>query len=139
MYLKEAFLLYDQDHDGVLSVKEFKLIIAALGIPYSEEDLRDLISEIQAKRQGFIEYPIFLELMANKLESIPSEEQILKAFREFDKENTGFISSVDLYNIITNYGIKFNEQELYEMIQDAEIDCHGRVNYEEFAILWSSL
>jgi calmodulin len=42
---------------------------------------------------GTIDFPEFLTLMARKMKDTDSEEEILEAFRVFDKEGNGFISA----------------------------------------------
>ena len=51
----------------------------------------------------------------------------------FDRDGNGLISAVELRHVMTNLGKKLTEDELDEMIREADIDGDGRhINYEEF-------
>lgn len=47
----------------------------------------------------------------------------------FDKNNDGVISSSELRRVMTNLGEKLTEEEVEDMIKEADIDGDGMVNY----------
>ena len=59
-----------------------------------------------------------------------SEEEIREAFRVFDKDGNGFISAAELRHVMTNLGEKLTDEEVDEMIREADIDGDGQVNYD---------
>jgi len=48
----------------------------------------------------------------------------------FDKNNDGLISSKELRHVMTNLGEKLSEEEVDDMIKEADLDGDGMVNYE---------
>ena len=50
--------------------------------------------------------------------------------RVFDKNNDGLISSKELRHVMTNLGEKLSEEEVDDMIKEADLDGDGMVNYE---------
>jgi calmodulin len=74
----------------------------------------------------------FLSLMARKMKSSDSEEDIREAFKVFDKDGNGFIDASELKHVMTNLGEKLTEEEVNEMIKEADTDGDGQINYEEF-------
>jgi Ca2+-binding EF-hand superfamily protein len=50
----------------------------------------------------------------------------------FDKDNDGYISAAELRHVLTNIGEKLSDEEVDEMIREADIDGDGQINYEEF-------
>eukprot|EP00961_Rhodomonas_salina_P064921 873499-Rhodomonas_salina.3 len=100
---------------------------------------------VDADGNGTIDFPEFLTLMARKMKDTDSEEEILEA-REFsdkpptramscqvfDKDGNGFISAAELRHVMTNLGEKLTDEEVDEMIREADIDGDGQINYEEF-------
>ncbi|CAM4741575.1 unnamed protein product [Rotaria magnacalcarata] len=51
-----------------------------------------------------------------------SEEEILEAFRVFDKDGNGYISADELRNVMTSLGEKLTDEEVNQMIREADID-----------------
>lgn len=51
-------------------------------------------------------------------------------FQVFDKDGNGFISAAELRHVMTNLGEKLTDEEVDEMIREADIDGDGQVNYE---------
>ena len=79
---------------------------------------------------GTIDFPEFLTMMARKMKDTDSEEEIKEAFRVFDKDGNGYISAAELRHVMTNLGEKLTDEEVDEMIKEADIDGDGQVNYE---------
>lgn len=50
----------------------------------------------------------------------------------------GFISAAELRHVMTNLGEKLTDEEVDEMIREADIDGDGQVNYEEFVKMMTS-
>jgi len=63
---------------------------------------------------------------------------ICEAFMVFDKDGNGFISAAELRHVMTNLGEKLTDEEVDEMIREADIDGDGQVNYEEFVTMMTS-
>ncbi|KAK4358468.1 hypothetical protein RND71_020697 [Anisodus tanguticus] len=61
-----------------------------------------------------------------------SEEELKEAFRVFDKDQNGFISAAELRHVMTNLGEKLTDEEVDEMIREADVDGDGQINYDEF-------
>lgn len=50
-------------------------------------------------------------------------------FRVFDKNNDGLISSTELRHVMTNLGERLSDEEVDDMIKEADSDGDGMVNY----------
>ena len=46
------------------------------------------------------------------------------------QDGNGFISAAELRHVMTNLGEKLTDEEVDEMIREADIDGDGQVNYE---------
>lgn len=89
-----------------------------------------IISFVTLIGNGTIDFPEFLTMMAKKMKDTDSEEEMREAFRVFDKDGNGFISSAELRHVMTSLGERLSEEEVNEMIREADIDGDGTVNYE---------
>ncbi len=68
--------------------------------------------------------------MTNKVRDEDSEEEIRETFRVFDKDGNGFVSPDELRYVLSNIGEKLTDEEIEEMIMDADVDGDGLINYE---------
>ena len=71
----------------------------ALGFEPKKEEVRDMISDIGKDLSSTIDYDDFLTMMTAKLSGRDSGEEIAKAFRLFDDDETGKISFKNLKRV----------------------------------------
>ncbi|CAE7835049.1 unnamed protein product [Symbiodinium sp. CCMP2592] len=122
---KEAFSLFDKDGDGTITTKELGTVMRSLGQNPTEAELQDMINEVDADGNGTIDFPEFLSLMARKMKDTDTEEELIEAFKVFDRDGNGFISAAELRHVMTNLGEKLTDEEVDEMIREADVDGTG--------------
>lgn len=157
---KEAFMLFDQDEDGTITMAELGVVMRSLGqrptgeyrapLPLlaprsrwwqgrlslvrcarcAETELRDMVNEVDQDGNGTIEFNEFLQMMSKKMKGADGEEELREAFRVFDKNKDGLISSSELRHVMTSLGEKLSDEEVDDMIREADLDGDGMVNYE---------
>lgn len=136
---KDAFVLFDKDGDGIVTTIELGTVMRSLGQNPTESELQDMINKVDADGDGCINFPEFLTMMARKMKDTDSEEEIKVAFRVFDKDGNGYISGAELRQVMTNLGEALTDEEIEEMIGEADIDGDNQVNYEEFVKMMMSM
>ena len=128
--LKETFSLFDKDGDGTITTKELGIVIRSIGKNPTEAELQD------AEGNRTIDFPEFLTLMARKMEEKAAEEVIVEAFKGICKGGNGFISTAELRRVMSNFGDEIGgmlaDEEIDEIIREADVDADGQINYEEF-------
>ena len=127
--------------DMINEVREFEKVTFLIFWNFnlgSEILLYHVILQIDVDGNGTVDFPEFLTMMARKMKDTDSEEEILEAFKVFDKDGNGFISAAELRHIMTNLGEKLTDEEVDEMIREADIDGDGQINYEEFVKMMMS-
>merc|ERR1719183_509650 len=127
---KEAFALFDSDGDGTITTKELGVVMRSLGQTPTEAELKEMIAEVDANKDGTIDFKEFLGLMSKQTKERDSQEELKEAFKVFDKDGNGFISAAELRHVMTSLGEKLTDEEVDEMIREADVDGHGQVNYE---------
>jgi len=53
----------------------------------------------------------------------------------FDSDGDGLISPKELNQILFELKLKLSEEEVYDMVEEADIDGDGFINYKEFISL----
>merc|ERR1712048_599936 len=85
----------------------------------------------QQRQEGYLDFNEFLEIMTAKMSEKDSKESIQKAFQLF-KGASGKISFEDLRAVAKELGEAMSDEELMEMIKEADKDEDGEVSEEEF-------
>jgi Ca2+-binding EF-hand superfamily protein len=84
----------------------------ALGFEPKKEEIKKMISDIDKDGSGTIDFSEFLEMMTAKMSERDSREEILKAFRLFDDDETGKISFRNLKRVAKELGENMTDEEL---------------------------
>ena len=68
--------------------------------------------------------------MHSRTTSDDPDLEMKEAFKVFDKNGDGEITSAELSHVMTNLGEKMTDEELKEMISEADLNGDGQINYE---------
>ena len=130
--IKEAFDLFDTDGSGTIDQKELKVAMRALGFESKRDEIKKMIADVDQNGSGVIEYSEFLEMMTQKMAERDPREEMIKAFRLFDDDETGKISFRNLKRVAKELGENMTDEEITEMIEEADRDGDGEISEEEF-------
>jgi len=67
----------------------------------------------------------------SKMNHVNTKEEVIEAFRIFDKQGTGFISSHEFRELLTELGEPMTPAEIDELIYEADRGS-GQVGYYQF-------
>merc|ERR1712088_164198 len=114
--LKVCFDLFDTKKVEFLSADDLGEIMRAMGFRPTEEELKELLAEIDEDGSGEIEFGEFSQLCAKFLIEEPDDEtmkaELKEAFRVYDKEANGFITTDQLRGLIGELLAPLTEEEL---------------------------
>ena len=130
--IKEAFDLFDTDGLGKIDAKELKVAMRALGFETKKEEIRRIILDMDRDGTGCIEYQDFLDLMTIKMQDRDPVEEMRKAFKLFLDDDGEKISLRHLKRVARELGENMNDDELQEMIDEADRDGDGEISEEDF-------
>ena len=91
-----------------------------------------MIADVDTNGSGVIDYNEFLDMMTQKMAERDPREEMLKAFRLFDDDETGKISFRNLKRVAKELGENMTDDEIQEMIEEADRDGDGEISEEEF-------
>ncbi|XP_052805415.1 calmodulin-A-like isoform X1 [Mya arenaria] len=135
---REAFSLFDKDGDGMITTQELGTVLKSLCQKPTDNELKDMINEVDLDGNGTIDFDEFLAMMTNKMIEGDNEDELRGTFRVFDKDGNGYISAAELGKVMANLGEKLTDEEVDEMVKEADMDGDGQVNYEEFVFMMPS-
>ncbi|EDW32553.1 GL11701 [Drosophila persimilis] len=131
-FIEDAFAVMDKESDGSVTAKELAVLMRSLGRSPTDNELQAMINEVDADGNGSIELEEFASMIIRKMHDTNHEDELRDAFRVFDKENNGYITSSELKVVLTALGMKLPDDEIEEMIREYDIDQDGRLDFEEF-------
>lgn len=130
--IKEAFDLFDTNKTGTIDYHELKVAMRALGFDVKKPEVVELMNEYDREGTGSIEYADFLDIMTTKIRNRDPVEEIVKAFKLFDEDNTGKISLRNLKRVARELGENLSDDELQAMIDEFDKDQDGEISEQEF-------
>lgn len=128
--LRKLFKKYDSRHDGSIWFEEFCEAMSGYG--HSNEELRSIFDAMDLSGSGSIRYT---EFVASTIEAhgTISEARLAEAFDRLDCDDSGYITSDNLMEIL---GQDVPRDEIDAIIEEADLAKDGRVSYFEFLALW---
>eukprot|EP00612_Vaucheria_litorea_P007237 CAMPEP_0171479146 /NCGR_PEP_ID=MMETSP0946-20130122/5220_1 /TAXON_ID=109269 /ORGANISM="Vaucheria litorea, Strain CCMP2940" /LENGTH=153 /DNA_ID=CAMNT_0012009959 /DNA_START=100 /DNA_END=559 /DNA_ORIENTATION=- len=132
MEIREAFDLFDRDGSGTIDAKELKVAMRALGFEPKKEEIQKMIADVSQSNNGLVNFEDFLSMMTTKMSQKDSMEEVKKAFKLMDDDDTGKISFKNLKRVAIELGEEITDEELQEMIDEADRDGDGEVDFEDF-------
>lgn len=131
--MKEAFQLFDKNGDGFISAKELGVLMRTLGRNPTEEEIMNIMNEIDVDHNGKLDFSEFTIMMRDKLSGEDMEQEIKQAFRVFDRNGDGYISKSEFKHCMMHFGERFTDEEVEEMISEADANNDGKIDYTEFS------
>eukprot|EP00983_Pelagomonas_calceolata_P071683 1151364-Pelagomonas_calceolata.AAC.2 len=117
--------------------QELKVAMRALGFEPKKEEIKKMIADIDKVGRsvwrgsrdgsGTIDFEEFLQMMTSKMGERDSREEIIKAFKLFDDDNTGFITLKNLKRVAKELGENLTDEELQVRL------CRGGIGKVQLA------
>jgi len=130
--IKDAFNAFDNEGTGLMQTRQLKVAMRALGFEPRKNEIKKLVGLVDKAGTGTLCFNDFVDIINTKLSEKDTKDEILKAFRLFDRNGSGKISFHELRGIAAELGEGLNDEEVLEMITEADLDGDGAVNQEEF-------
>jgi Ca2+-binding EF-hand superfamily protein len=134
--LNLCFKLFDVKKQDFLGADDLDDILRAMGFRPSKEELKEILEEIDEDGSGEIEFGEFCQLCAKFLVEEPDEEtmkaELKEAFRVYDKQGEGFITTGTLREIIGELDPRLTAEDLDGIIEEIDEDGSGTMDFDEF-------
>eukprot|EP00924_Labyrinthula_sp_SR-Ha-C_P006988 maker-scaffold_8-snap-gene-6.7-mRNA-1 protein AED:0.43 eAED:0.43 QI:0/0/0/0.5/1/1/2/0/169 len=137
---REAFFVFDTDGSGTISTeylvflgnfRELGSVIRSLGQRPSEEELEEIMATADEDGNGEVDFPEFLGLMAKKMATGDPDKEIKDAWAVFSEGNE-FIRKERIKLIMENLGEELDEEGVNRLVEEADYDGDGEINYDDF-------
>lgn len=136
--LQRIFEALDRNGDGRVSLGELNWLLERVGVQYSLDELESLVGNTTL---DFNEFLVFNESISGQKKGEEQEEEeeeedddLAKAFRVFDLNGDGFITSEELQSVLSRLGMweENGGGDCRRMIKVYDTNSDGVLDFEEF-------
>ncbi|XP_066931770.1 uncharacterized protein [Clytia hemisphaerica] len=131
--MQRLFDTFDCDMNGRISRRELKAVFKALNVTINDENLRSMFHSADKDKSGFIEFGEFVRVF-----SPPSQDELLNAFKRFDKNGDGFLTPDEVKEVLRDANQPATDRNVTEMIESVDSNGDGKINYKEFLTMLKS-
>ncbi|CAI9266633.1 unnamed protein product [Lactuca saligna] len=141
--LHQLFKILDTNEDGLVSIEELKGLLEKTGVQISLDELKTIVGNTCLDLMDFwVFYDVFNKHnpidghhRSKEVEQEMMEGDILKAFKMFDMNDDGFISSEELQSTLSRLGLwndDSGQRSCRSMIEFYDTNNDGVLDFEEF-------
>ncbi|XP_073996516.1 centrin-1-like [Rhodnius prolixus] len=128
---EELYQIFDMldDGSGSIKVKDIQSVFKAMNFTVDEAEMKRLFKGIKSDK---ITADTLVTIMENKLAEDETKSDLKRIFGAFDYDNKGFITVSNLKKLADSLELEITDDELQEMIDEADLNQDGVVNEDEF-------
>jgi len=139
--IQDAFKLFDKKGENQINGNDLVTVFQSLKCNVSQAEMTDYMQVLDPTASGMVQYSDFLPVIAKRLQNKETVDDLMKAFRVFDKEHKGTLSPDELRHILSNLGEVMELPEVDEYIVEADLKAPhlkpdgsktGMINYVAF-------
>merc|ERR1712215_592139 len=133
--LKKGFEGFDKEGGGTISQTTMQMILKSMGVKVDKDDMENYAGEVDEAATGQFSFMQFCQVAAKFMIEDDEEqmkEELKEAFRIYDKEGQGFITTDVLKEILREIDSTLTESDLENIIEEVDEDASGTLDFDEF-------
>ncbi|KAL0274873.1 UNVERIFIED_CONTAM: hypothetical protein PYX00_002900 [Menopon gallinae] len=133
--MRKAFQMFDTTKCGFIDTIKISTILNTMGQIFDDGELNALIEESDPDGTGKVNFDGFCRIASHFLEEEDAEamqEELKEAFRLYDREGNGYITTATLREILAALDDKLTSDDLDGIIAEIDTDGSGTVDFDEF-------
>ncbi|XP_077991780.1 neo-calmodulin-like [Glandiceps talaboti] len=138
--LYHAFREFDRNKDGYITIDELRRTMKKLEENITEEELREMMKEADQDGDGRVNYKEFAKIIRgedtmdsyNHTVTDTGPRCLMDVFEDMDEDGNGYITIDELRHALRRVPDSYTDDDIEDMMQEADIDGDGNVNYVEF-------
>ena len=127
-FWREMYVLFDKNDNNYLNLDSLKKYLSAVGVLINNKELYKKLEEFDPDKNRKFTFDQIWENFKDC--KIISDEEIIEAFKAFDKD--GKINKEELKYVMTNLGDKIKEEDADKLLSNFQVDEQGNLDYKEF-------
>jgi len=133
---RKAFAVFDKDENNTILCSDLKNVLQYLDKDPTDAEVEDMLNSVIRRRneKDSLDFEEFVEAMEHE-KAMTTESLVREAFTLMDPDANGYVTLANIKHVIANLGFDFTEDEIQYMIDEADPNETGRIEYEEFVRL----
>ena len=129
-YIKDSFKENDTDKKNEIDIDELKQALDKFGIEYADDEaFQNIFNDAEKNGSVHIDFDELINMVTSRMSDIDSMNELQKVFCLFlGDENVDKIE----FRHIRKECPGLTDEEIKEMIEKADEDKDGKINFEEF-------
>jgi len=133
--LKNGYDGFDKENTGAISATAMQMIFKMIGVSVQKAILEEAVVEqgldMESAKIDFLTFcMISSKFMAEEDEGL--KEELKEAFRIYDRDGQGFITTDVLKEILREIDSELTEDDLDNIIEEVDEDGSGTLDFDEF-------
>ncbi|XP_031617018.1 troponin C [Contarinia nasturtii] len=135
--MRKAFQMFDTQKNGFIETIKISTILNTMGQLFDDNELQALIDENDPDATGKVNFDGFTNIAGHFLQDDAEDaeamqQELKEAFRLYDREGNGYITTSTLKEILAALDDKLNNADLDGIIAEIDTDGSGTVDFDEF-------
>ena len=136
---KEAFDLFDREHTGLIGPDEIYSLLKNFGNPTPKKEINQLMSEFDEDGDGKLSFDEFVTFLEKSYVTLDEFEAVIRAFKTFDRNDSGTIDLGEFKFILTKLGHKLSDDVVKLIFKESKLGNEGKMDYYEFVNFWKKI
>ena len=131
--MRKAFQMFDTTKSGFIDTLKISTILNTMGQLFDDAELNSMIEENDPDHTGRVNFDGFCRIAGRFLEEEDAEamqEELKEAFRLYDREGNGYITTATLKEILAALDDKLTNSDLDGIIAEIDTDGSGTVDFD---------
>jgi Ca2+-binding EF-hand superfamily protein len=107
-----------------------------LNIKASDNEVQQLLKQMDTDNSGEIDYDEFKKVMGASFFKKHSKSELHAAFKKFDSDGNGYITTNELHDILARMGRHLSRDDIDAMIKSLDVSGDGKISFDEFGKLF---
>ena len=116
---KKAFAVYDDNGDGTITVEELQSVMKSMGHDVPRSQVEEMLLENDENNDGVVDFDEFLTAMTRI--KLDPQQELMEAFKVFDRDGNGYITVDELRATIRQCGENATDAQVEQMVHEADL------------------
>merc|ERR1711948_148680 len=126
---------FDKEGSGTINQTTMQMILKSMSVECNKTDMDNYAAEVDEEDSGKFTFLQFCSVAARFMIEDDEEqmkEELKEAFRIYDRDGQGFITTDVLKEILREIDSPLTEGDLDNIIEEVDEDASGTLDFDEF-------